>query len=209
MLPVRVFFKKKGPVSYISHLDLQRAVNRGIVRSGLKAVYTEGFNPHIKLAFAMPLSLFQESDYEMFDFFVADDCDYDFIKEKLRKAFPPDIEIIAAAAPVKKASALYSADYEMTLSGCTEKELDEIFSGEIRVMKRSKKGMTETDLSPLVFHRQILPCKDGLRLEINAACNSVSYLNIGYLAAFFEEKGIETISMKRCMMYDKNKEKLV
>jgi uncharacterized protein (DUF2344 family) len=38
------------------------------MRSGLDLVYSEGFNPHPKIVFAQPLSIYQESEYEIFDF---------------------------------------------------------------------------------------------------------------------------------------------
>ena len=58
MLPVRVFFEKKDMARYISHLDLQRAVRRAVERSGLTVRQTEGFNPHPKMVFSMPLSMY-------------------------------------------------------------------------------------------------------------------------------------------------------
>ena len=73
MLPIRVFFEKKGCAAYISHLDVQRAVIRALQRTGCDFAFTEGFNPHMKLVFAMPLSLFQESTYEIFDVTLLDD----------------------------------------------------------------------------------------------------------------------------------------
>ena len=49
-----------------------RAVTRALLRSELPIVYTEGFNPHPKLVFALPLSIYQESEYEIFDIAVED-----------------------------------------------------------------------------------------------------------------------------------------
>ena len=68
MLSVRMFFSKKGTIRYVSHLDLSRAISRALVRSGLDIVYSEGYNPHVKLVFIQPLSIFQESVYEAADF---------------------------------------------------------------------------------------------------------------------------------------------
>ncbi|MEG1743875.1 MAG: TIGR03936 family radical SAM-associated protein, partial [Clostridia bacterium] len=115
MLQIRVFFKKKNAAKYISHLDLQRTVMRGLMRSNLKIAYSEGFNPHIKLAFAMPLSVFQESDYEIFDIQTLTDYSKDEIKSALIKAFPPDIMIFNVAEPIEKLAALKTADYDITL----------------------------------------------------------------------------------------------
>ena len=50
--------------SYISLLDMQRVMQRVLKRSGLPVWHTLGFNPHIYMTFACPLSLGQESQCE-------------------------------------------------------------------------------------------------------------------------------------------------
>ena len=50
-------FKKTGDLVYISHLDLTRLFLRMLRISGLKPAYSQGFNPHPKMSFALPLSL--------------------------------------------------------------------------------------------------------------------------------------------------------
>ena len=61
LITVRIRFEKTGEAAYISLLDLQRVFHRILKRSGLPVYYTQGFNPHIYLSFACPLSLGQES----------------------------------------------------------------------------------------------------------------------------------------------------
>lgn len=68
MTTIRVWFTKTGEASYISLLDLQRVMQRALKRSGLPVWYTLGFNPHIYMTFAAPLSLGQESLAETVDF---------------------------------------------------------------------------------------------------------------------------------------------
>ena len=57
MKNVRVFFEKHGPCKYISHLDTNRVMLRAIGKSRLDIWYTEGFNRHAYITFALPLSL--------------------------------------------------------------------------------------------------------------------------------------------------------
>lgn len=66
-MKIRVKFTKHGAMRYIGHLDLQRYFQRVNRRAGLKVVYSEGFSPHQKMSFAMPLSVGYESDGEYFD----------------------------------------------------------------------------------------------------------------------------------------------
>ena len=67
MITVRISFKKKNEASYISLLDMQRVMQRVLKRSGLPVWHTLGFNPHIYMTFACPLSLGQESECECVD----------------------------------------------------------------------------------------------------------------------------------------------
>ena len=53
MITVRIRFEKTGEAAYISLLDLQRVFHRILKRSGLPVYYTQGFNPHIYLSFAV------------------------------------------------------------------------------------------------------------------------------------------------------------
>lgn len=68
---IRVRFEKTGPIRYVGHLDFMRTFQKIIRRSGLDAVYTSGFNPHILLSFADPLGVGQESVGEYADIEVA------------------------------------------------------------------------------------------------------------------------------------------
>jgi radical SAM-linked protein len=52
---------KMGRAAFMSHLDLQRALLRGLRSSGFTPAYSSGFNPHPKLSLALPLPLGFES----------------------------------------------------------------------------------------------------------------------------------------------------
>ena len=67
MRAVRLNFSKTGRAIYISHLDINRMMTRAVRRAKLPMWYTEGFNPHPYLTFALPLSLGQSSDCEYMD----------------------------------------------------------------------------------------------------------------------------------------------
>jgi uncharacterized protein (DUF2344 family) len=56
-----VRFMKLGRMAFISHLDLQRALLRGLRSAGLAPAYSQGFNPHPKMSLALPLALGFES----------------------------------------------------------------------------------------------------------------------------------------------------
>ncbi|MDD4124840.1 MAG: TIGR03936 family radical SAM-associated protein [Eubacteriales bacterium] len=185
MLPVRVFFRKKGGAVYISHLDLQRAVFRAINRSGVKAVYTEGFNPHIKIAFAAPLSVFQKSEYEIFDFYAEDDMSCEEITSRLASAFPEGLEIIEAAMPIKKQKELALADYEIVFeTPLTAAEMEKLLSGAITVIKKSKKGDHPEDISHMIKSKHFVQIGNNVKACLRCSCGSGEHLNVRYIADF-------------------------
>ncbi|MGH2634098.1 MAG: TIGR03936 family radical SAM-associated protein, partial [Tepidiformaceae bacterium] len=63
----RVWFRKGERVRYISHLDVLRAWERAIRRTGLPLSYSQGFTPHPKIAFASPLPLGFIGECEVMD----------------------------------------------------------------------------------------------------------------------------------------------
>lgn len=143
---IRVFYKKKSRAKYISHLDVTRLMQRAIKRADLPVWYTEGFNPHIYLTFALPLSLGYESESESMDLRLISEMPFDEVARRLNLALPADIEVYAVATPIGKPEVIKSALYDIVLksdttSGQTLKEcLDNFLSQEkIEVVKKSKK----------------------------------------------------------------------
>ena len=99
MITVRISFEKKNEASYISLLDLQRVMQRVLKRSGLPVWHTLGFNPHIYMTFACPLSLGQESECECVDVKTeAEAPDFAQWKTALNAIMPAGIVITRVAA---------------------------------------------------------------------------------------------------------------
>lgn len=184
MLPVRVFFVKKGCSVYISHLDVQRAVIRALIRAGYRMAFTEGFNPHLKLVFAMPLSLYQESTYEIFDFTIIDEnVTYAEVLDRLRKVFPSDLMPFAVTAPVKKLALLRAADYTVTVK--TDMKAEDIrLADKMIVTKKGKSGESEVDIRQLIRSFSAEDQDGAVVLKVRADCGSQSHLNVAYLCAW-------------------------
>lgn len=67
MQRLRLAVKKDGALQFLSHLDFASAVRYVIIRSRLPIAYSEGFNPHMKLAFASALGVGVAADEEYMD----------------------------------------------------------------------------------------------------------------------------------------------
>ena len=101
MKTIRVFFTKTGRAKYISHLDVNRCIDRAIKRSGIPVWYTQGFNPHIYTTFAMPISLGFERLCESFETrLVEDDFSLEDVKTALNRVQPTGLEVTQVAEPV-------------------------------------------------------------------------------------------------------------
>jgi len=188
MADIRVCFTKLGKLKYISHLDLQRAIHRMLIRSGLPIGYTEGFNPHPRLNIALPLSIYQEGERELFDFRLETQVPEWEIKEKLQNAAFPGMEIVNVSVAQGK---LLTKRAVWRLECKTEMPIEDFasaFSGEMPVVKRSKKGEIIVDISPMTKLISAEATHEGIvfRVELPAAGND--YLNPSYVVAFFGEK---------------------
>ena len=186
MLPVRVFFEKTGLAQYISHLDLQRAVRRAVERSGLSVRQTEGFNPHPKMVFSMPLSLYQESVCEFVDMQIGG-ADYAEITARLAAAFPPGLRVTSASEPVFPIKRIKYAAYRIGMvTARTAAEVTAALSGPMPVEKRGKSGVRTLDIRPLIRDCSVAQTADGLTLEATVDASGESYLNPSYIASFLD-----------------------
>lgn len=145
MRSVRLFFKKKGDMKFVSHLDLNRFMIRMIRKTNIPVWYSEGFNPHPYITFALPLSLGFESDYEVMDLRLDDDTfkNEDVLKE-ISGNMPIGIEFFEVSNPIMKAGevayALFDIDFGEDFHKIS-KDLEDFLSSEhIFSEKKTKKG---------------------------------------------------------------------
>ena len=129
---------------YISHLDLLRCFTRSIMRSGLPIEYSQGFNPHQKMTFALPLPVGVTSECEYVDIFFEDGKATDKeIFEKLNMNLPPDIRVLSVGDVGAKAADIVCAEYTVTVY--SDEAIDEnrvksfFMEDEVVVMKKTKK----------------------------------------------------------------------
>ncbi|MCL2107980.1 MAG: TIGR03936 family radical SAM-associated protein [Oscillospiraceae bacterium] len=167
---MRIFFMKKDRAKYISHLDLQRTMQRALKRAKLPVWETEGFNPHIYLTFALPLSLGIESVSESFDVKLIADISPQEICTKLGASLSQDLQVIKAAEPIHKPVEIQKARYEILLSD-SEKFNEYLEQDEIIITKKTKKGQAQLDIKPLIELEELEKNKIILRLPAGSGVN--------------------------------------
>ncbi len=159
---VRIWFSKEGRAKYISHLDVMRCMSRAVRRARLPLWYTEGFNPHPYMMFALPLPLGFSSRCESMDIRLEKDLPDGEVEARLRAVMPEGLAILAVREPVMQPSAIAFADYSATLSFASLEQADQFMQGagtalageRMIVQKPGKSGrkkvMKELDLLALI-----------------------------------------------------------
>lgn len=191
MIYVFATFTKTGNLKYISHLDLHRAMTRLLLRSGLPIRFSEGFNPHPKLTFAQPLSLFQESLCEVAEFRLdeAVDCpDEAGALEKLRAVEPEGLHFLQVVYSQRKLPVCKAARYELTFRTSMDKDaFAALFRGEMPVLKKTKTKEKTLDIAPLIGEKQFSAFDGGVKLRCVLPCGN-EYLNPSYVETFLGDR---------------------
>lgn len=148
-------YSRDDRVKYISHLDFVRLFHRTVRRTGMNFIFSQGFNPHPIMTVAQPLSVGVTSDCE----YMKVGFDGDYTEQELMKtinaAFPPGYKILAAKRTEGKEiditrinKAVYTIEAEYEGEADVYKLLE---NDELKVMKKSKSGVKESDIRPYIF----------------------------------------------------------
>ncbi|MBQ1232262.1 MAG: DUF2344 domain-containing protein, partial [Clostridia bacterium] len=153
---VRIKFRKVGDLQYISHLDLQRTFARVLVRAGIPMWYTQGFNPHAKVIFGIPLSVGTESECEFIDLRIDRDIPTSEVKRLLNNELTQEMQILEAYEPTTKFQDIAWAKYELCLrfpdaSASVAQQLQSLYTTSPLLMtKKSKSGDREIDICTMI-----------------------------------------------------------
>jgi radical SAM-linked protein len=103
---IRMRFSRLGRVRFLSHLDLMTLFHRAAVRAGVPVAYSQGFNPHPRIAFGPALSVGMESEAEYLDMDTDPFVDLQQASRDLNAALPDGLSIMELRAIPKNASSL-------------------------------------------------------------------------------------------------------
>lgn len=196
---MRVFFEKRDRARYISHLDLTRCMTRAFARTAIPIWFTEGFNPHVYMTFALPIPLGVEGARESFDFKLLEDSFPPAeIVRQLNAALPPDLQVLEAAEAVSKPEAIAWGEYEIRLydpaGGAALGEVWDRFLAQpaIPVEKKTKHRVQQLDLRPMIGERSRQGEGDCLTLELRLPGGAAMNLNPNLLLeALWRRRGGE------------------
>lgn len=155
-------FSKCERLRHIGHLDIMRAMQRALRRSGLPVGYSNGFNPHILLTFASALSVGVIGENEILETSLKENVTPEVFLEAMNKALPPDMQLKSARVLEDRAPSLMSsvqaADYTINLLCDDERaaKLLEALPGfmqqeDIQADRKTKSGVKQVNIRPLIF----------------------------------------------------------
>jgi len=190
---LRLLFEKKGNAVWISHLDLMRLFQRAFKRAGFCLTHTQGFNPRPSVSIAMPLSVGVESQCELLDFELENqDVSCEEILEKLNSVLIDGVSVLKVYEHGMKLKELAFLECQVVLeydAGVPKDaglKIQELFGREeILVEKKSKNGIAEQNIAPMILSLSAVEQDRMIVLHAVVCCQNPS-LNPMQLAAAVE-----------------------
>lgn len=187
---VRIKYSKLGDISYISHLDIIKLMERIVRRTGLKLSYSEGFNPHPKTAFSPALQLGVQSHCEYLDMEFDEAVEEDLLIQKLNEKTVEGINFIEAKILTDKLDSLVAfithSRYEIAVDEEDENKISKIISAinkinntnEMLLTKKTKKGnIKEYNVKEYIGTIDFERKSDGLSIFVDICSGSVKSIN--------------------------------
>lgn len=190
----RLLFEKTGKAVYISHLDTMALFPRVFLRAGLHVKFTQGMSPHAYVSIALPLSVGMSSQCEILDFTLEEEgVALDTLPDRLNPYFPAGIRVMEAYDSNRKIKELQYLQVNVTLEydqGVPEGSVEEIKQmlsrEQILVEKKTKKGLAETDIRPMIQEMDVEQI-NGQEIALRGViCGQNPSLNPQYLVQAIE-----------------------
>lgn len=204
---IRVKYEKKNEVKYVGHLDTMRTFMRCLKRTIIPLEYSKGFNPRIKISFALPLGVGVTSDSEYFDLELTEKMNVDLFLAELNSVLPQGFRVTEAFYPEDTKRSLMSlvkeAVYEITIYDDIDFEkINNLFmQDEILLDKTSKRGKNteKVDIKKNILNFEI----QGNICVFKVTASSTDYLNPNSLV-----EAIDTY-IQKIENFDINRKELV
>ncbi|WP_411170728.1 TIGR03936 family radical SAM-associated protein [Clostridium sp. MB05] len=219
-------FTKESSVKFISHLDLMRTIQRVIRRADLPMEYSKGFNPHMALSIAQPLSVGVYSDAEYMDIVLVEELEEKEIVDRLNAKTAAGIKFLTASKVINKEgekklpqtmalvdAARFTIKMLCSDSNKVESNMAKLISEpEWNTIKKSKKGEKEVNLKTMIKEMKYWINDDELILNVLISSGSREHLSPDLVAEYIKSNISEIIEdafvdIKREEMYVLNNNK--
>ena len=165
-------FEKTKELSYTSHLDVQRTLQRAFRRANLPLAFSKGFNPHPKLSFATALATGYTSDGEWIDVELDGEMTPEEFLSHVNAAMPVGMRFVTAfeadGSIDTLSKMLVAARYLIALytdAPVTEASLKNavaaiLESDEVIVEKKTKSGIKPANIRPEILEAEAISASD-------------------------------------------------
>lgn len=201
---IRIKFHKIGKLKFISHLDLCRTLKGAFGRAGVPIKYSQGFNPHPKMVFSMPLPVGAESVCEYLDITLTEPREEKELIDAINAQLTLDLKMLEIYEGGKDFMDIALAEYEFFFDDFSAQDLKNVLSDALPIVKKSKKGMIEVDLRPKIVRFEITEQEGATRFHAFLSADSNDFVNPELLVRAFERaygKPIEYYSIMRRALY--------
>lgn len=163
---IRMKFSRTGRIRFLSHLDFMTLFHRTAVRAGIQLAFSQGFNPHPKIAFGPALSVGLESEAEFLDMETDPFIDLLQVTKALNNALPDGVRILESRIIPRKAP---------SLSGGISRYIYEVSIPAEHVQE------TASRINDLLARQSVIVEKEGKQKDIRPGIESVVAKGSGLL----------------------------
>lgn len=208
----RMLFEKTGTAIWMSHLDTMRLMQRAFRRAGVVLHHSQGYTPHAYVSMLLPLSVGTESVCEIMEYEL--DADIAITPEDMNAVLPDGVRVLRVYESDRKAKFLTELSVSLTMlydrgvsAGAPERVKALLNGKALTVEKRTKRGVEETDIRPMIFTTEL--CSDGDRIVLNARISAQNpSLNPALLTAaidrYLPQDKPDFVRYRRVEVYDES-----
>lgn len=188
---------KADAIKFVGHLDLQKAIQRNITRADIGIAYSQGFNPHMLMSSAQPLSVGVSSEAEYIMVELDTEKSEGEILMDLSRTSPEGIcyRMVRAMEPLTKApmALLDAVDSRIRIPSDEgfSGGLSELIKGDCPMVVQTlnkKKQVIEKDIRPLILPDARVSFMDGYtELQLRTLAGSRNHLNLEHLLGYLRE----------------------
>ena len=164
-------YEKTEKTKYVSHLDFVRMFGRALRRAKLPIAFSEGFNPHPLLTFALPLSVGYTSECEILEITLTENLPPKEVMDALNSVLPEGVKINEAYEGKSRMKALDNALYIVYPERTPDLILPFLSMENILIEKKTKSGIKETDIRPDIKNIKIYPGRIEMLLSAGSRAN--------------------------------------
>lgn len=190
-------YSKEEEARFLSHLDLMMAMERAFRRAGLPLAFSEGFNPHPRIAYASALAVGVTSEGEYLDLQLREELPPETVLERVNQVLPRGLRVKAVVPVVKRKQSLMAVinlaryrvevpiiqgyDREIGKEHLPSEAIDEAIAQAMAlpvylVQRQGKKGKREVNIRPGI--RELTGQIRGQKLILEMAVQTGSSGNV-------------------------------